>query len=112
MKTTTKKQKQQEPKLRPLNKYKSLTDLERKATASELLTDLRGKLVLGQACAIAYAQLRHTEPSNAEDIALLGEQYFGWFYAMTLSKLGITDGRNGVNIGDKMIKKMIRKGTK
>jgi len=51
--------------------------------------------VLGQACAIAYAQLRDKEPSNADDIALLGEKYFGWFYAMTLGNLGISDGRNG-----------------
>jgi len=88
--------KQKQPKLKPLNKYHYLTSSERKATARELMTDLRGKLVLGQACAIAYAQLRHTEPSNAEDIALLGEQYFGYFYAMALNNLGITDGKNGV----------------
>lgn len=83
-------------KLKPLNKYKKLTNKERKLVAEDILKSMRGKLVLGQACAIAYGQLRETEPSNAEDIALLGEQYFGWWYALALNNLGITDGRNGV----------------
>jgi hypothetical protein len=83
-------------KLKPLNKYKNLKESERKLVAEELLKSIRGKLVLGQACAIAYGKLRETEPSNAEDIALLGEQYFGMFYAIALSTLRITDGRNGV----------------
>jgi hypothetical protein len=77
------------------SKYIRLSDEARKDAATELLQSIRGKYVLGQACAIAYAKLRNEEPSNADDIALLGEKYFGWFYAMTLGKLGISDGRNG-----------------
>ena len=77
------------------SKYIRLSNEARKDAATELLQSIRGKYVLGQACAIAYAKLRNEEPSNADDIALLGEKYFGWFYAMTLGKLGISDGRNG-----------------
>jgi hypothetical protein len=77
------------------SKYRHLDEKERALTAEDLLKSMRGKYVLGQACAIAYAKLRNEEPSNADDIALLGEKYFGWFYAMTLGKLGISDGRNG-----------------
>ena len=77
------------------SKYRSLNEKDRILTAEDLLKSTRGKYVLGQACAIAYAELRDKEPSNADDIALLGEKYFGWFYAMSLGKLGISDGRNG-----------------
>lgn len=78
------------------SKYIRLNDEERKEAASDLLQSTRGRYVLGQACALAYAKLRNEEPSNADDIALLGEKYFGVFYAMTLDRLGISDGRNGV----------------
>jgi hypothetical protein len=77
------------------SKYRSLNEKDRILTAEDLLKSIRGKYVLGQACALAYAKLRNEEPSNADDIALLGEKYFGMFYAMTLDKLGISDGRNG-----------------
>ena len=77
------------------SKYIRLTDEGRKDAADGLLQSTRGQYVLGQACALAYAKLRNEEPSNADDIALLGEKYFGMFYAMTLDKLGISDGRNG-----------------
>ena len=79
------------------SKYKGLGDKERRATAVELFKDIRGKYVLGQACAIAYKELRKTEPSNADDIALLGELVGGFFYAMSLGKLGLSDGRNGAS---------------
>ena len=77
------------------SKYITLNNEQRKDAAEYLIKSTRGKYVLGQACAIAYAQLRDKEPSNADDIALLGEKYFGWFYAMTLGNLGVSDGRNG-----------------
>jgi hypothetical protein len=77
------------------SKYSTCNDKQRKEAAEDLLQSTRGKYVLGQACALAYAKLRNEEPSNADDIALLGEKYFGIFYAMTLDKLGISDGRNG-----------------
>lgn len=77
------------------SKYRNLDEKELTLTAEDLLKSIRGKYVLGQACALAYAKLRNEEPSNADDIALLGEKYFGMFYAMTLDKLGISDGRNG-----------------
>ena len=77
------------------SKYIRLSDKERKDAAQELAQSTRGKYVLGQACAIAYAKLRNEEPSNADDIALIGEKFFGFFYAMTLATLGINDGRNG-----------------
>lgn len=77
------------------SKYITLNNEQRKDAAEYLIKSTRGKYVLGQACAIAYAQLRDKEPSNADDIALLGEKYFGLFYAMTLGNLGISDGRNG-----------------
>jgi len=77
------------------SKYIRLSNEARKDAATELLQSIRGKYVLGQACALAYAKLRNEEPSNADDIALIGEKYFGMFYAMTLAKLGISDGRNG-----------------
>ena len=77
------------------SKYITLNNEQRKDAAEDLLQSIRGKYVLGQACALAYAKLRNEEPSNADDIALLGEKYFGMFYAMTLDKLGISDGRNG-----------------
>lgn len=79
------------------SKYIRLTHKQRKDAAEYLLQSTRGKYVLGQACALAYAKLRNEEPSNADDIALLGEKYFGMFYAMTLAKLGISDGRNGAS---------------
>ena len=77
------------------SKYIRLSNEARKDAATELLQSIRGKYVLGQACALAYAKLRNEEPSNADDIALIGEKYFGMFYAMTLAKLGVSDGRNG-----------------
>jgi hypothetical protein len=77
------------------SKYSTCNDKQRREAAEDLLQSIRGKYVLGQACALAYAKLRNEEPSNADDIALLGEKYFGMFYAMTLDKLGISDGRNG-----------------
>lgn len=77
------------------SKYIRLSDTQRKEAAEELLQSPRGKYVLGQACALAYAKLRNEEPSNADDISLLGEQYFGMFYAIALNNMGVSDGRNG-----------------
>ena len=77
------------------SKYITLNNEQRNDAADDLLQSTRGQYVMGQACALAYAKLRNEEPSNADDIALLGENYFGMFYAMTLDKLGISDGRNG-----------------
>jgi len=70
-------------KLKPLNKYKGMTQQEKMDAAKSLLGSMRGSLVLGQACAIASKELMDTEPSNAEDIALIGEMFFNPFYAMT-----------------------------
>lgn len=55
---------------------------ERRSHANHLFHSLRGKLVMAQACAIAYEKLKDTEPSNASDINLIGEEVFGLFYGL------------------------------
>lgn len=76
-------------------KYGKLTEEQRKDAREDLLHSPRGALILGQAFAIAYAELKDTEPSNAEDLALIAERMAGFFYAFYLSKLKVSDGRNG-----------------
>jgi hypothetical protein len=71
--------------LKPLNKYKGMTQQEKMDAARSLLGSIRGSLVLGQACAVASKELMATEPSNAEDIALIGEMFFNPCYAMCVA---------------------------
>ena len=40
---------------------------------------------MGQALAIGYETLKNTEPSNAEDIALIGDTFFKPFYQLKVS---------------------------
>ncbi len=91
----TKLPKQKISKLKPNWKYKHLDNKQRDLAAKELLATLRGRLILGQSFAIAYAKLKDSEPSNAEDISLIAEFLCPMFYSMELFKLHTTDGRNG-----------------
>lgn len=69
-----------------LNKYGHLTKEEREQAATELLDSARGRYLLGQALALASLQLHETEPSNADDMELLGITFFAPFFTLTLMK--------------------------
>tara|TARA_R100000773_G_C4119811_1_gene55842 strand:+ start:139 stop:438 length:300 start_codon:yes stop_codon:yes gene_type:complete len=48
--------------------------------AREFVSSARGQLILGQALAIGARELRDKEPSNASDMAYIGETLFSVFY--------------------------------
>jgi hypothetical protein len=72
-------------KLPALNKYANLRGDDRENVAKLLLGSPRGRYVMGQALAIGYETLKNTEPSNAEDIALIGDTFFKPFYQLKVS---------------------------
>lgn len=76
-------------------KYGKLNNEEREKVKNDLFSSPRGSLILGQAFAIAYAKLKDTEPSNAEDLSLIAEHLSPFFYSLHLAQLKVSDGRNG-----------------
>jgi|688.fasta_scaffold266035_4 hypothetical protein len=55
-----------------MNKYASLNHEQRQNAAIELFGSMRGRYIVGQALALAKAQIAESEPSNAADMELIG----------------------------------------
>jgi len=70
------------------NNWADMSDHERQEVAVRLAATIRGKLIMGQALALAIKKLKEVEPpvmreqSNIEDMEMLGEQLFQPWYAM------------------------------
>jgi len=69
------------------SKYSDVGEGSRKETAKMLLSSMRGRLIMGQALAIASKVIMkrehpYKEESNAADMKFIGEELFSPFYNM------------------------------
>ena len=77
--------------MRPEN-WKDYSNGEKTAHAQELFYSMRGSFVIAQALVIASNFLKDKEPSNAEDMEIIGECLFQPFYDLQRS-----DSNSGEN---------------
>jgi hypothetical protein len=91
--------------------WEELSTEAKQAQAMSLLNSHRGILVIGQALAIASEKLMKKEPSNAQDMQIIGEVLFQPFYGMN-TKEGRAQQRKAMKIAMRELKRQNEKTAK